>query len=160
MEDSKAVIGVLAIQELAHSFEKFAFIVANKDVSKCWAKRGIQGHTIKLPENNIVKIEVNCKCSHYYHSNKHCINSNIHITKPNKGSEVAINHKNEYITELTSILQDSSEFETLGPSADFDKTAKIEAQIQRLLLQLEKTVSSDLKPTINLNDRFSRTTDV
>ena len=36
------------------------------------------------------------------------------------------------------ILQDSSTFENLGPSFETDSTAKIEAHIQRRLLQLKK----------------------
>ena len=65
-------------------------------------------------------------------------NENIHITKPDKGSGVVIMNKIDYISKMDFILQDNSKFENLGPSSEFDNTAKIEAHIQRRLLQLKK----------------------
>lgn len=65
-------------------------------------------------------------------------NENIHVTKPDKGSGVVILNKSDYISKMEFILQDSSKFKTLGSSAEADNTTKIEAQIQRRLLQLKK----------------------
>ena len=65
-------------------------------------------------------------------------NENINVTKPDKGSGVVIMNKIDYISKLDFILQDISKFENLGPSSEFDNTAKIEAHIQRRLLQLKK----------------------
>ena len=47
-------------------------------------------------------------------------------------------NKSDYISKMHFILQDNSKFENLGPSSEFDNTAKIEAHIQRRLLQLKK----------------------
>ena len=65
-------------------------------------------------------------------------NENIHIIKPDKGSGVVIMNKIDYISKMDFILQDNSKFENLGPSSEFDNTVKIEAHIQRRLLQLKK----------------------
>ena len=54
---------------------------------------------------------------------------------------------------MNFILQDNSKFENLGPSSEFDNTAKIEAHIQRRLLQLKKEgllpsmIYSRIRPT-------------
>ena len=65
-------------------------------------------------------------------------NENIYVTKPDKGSGVVIMNKSDYILKIHFIFQDSSKFENLGPSSETDNTAKIEAYIQRRLLQLKK----------------------
>ena len=65
-------------------------------------------------------------------------NENIHVSKPVKGSGFVIMNKNDYISKMDFILQDNSKFENLGPSSEFDDTAKIEAHIQGRLLQLKK----------------------
>ena len=57
-------------------------------------------------------------------------NENIHVTKPDKGSGVVIMNKSDYISKMDFILQDNSKFENLGPSSEFDNTAKIEAHIR------------------------------
>ena len=61
-------------------------------------------------------------------------NENIHATKPDKGSEVVIMNKSDYISKMNSILQDNSKFENLGPSSEFDNIAKIEPHCERRLL--------------------------
>ena len=58
-------------------------------------------------------------------------NENIHVTKPDKGSGVVIMNKSDYTSKMDFIWQDNSKFENLGPSSEFDNTAKIEAYIQR-----------------------------
>ena len=65
-------------------------------------------------------------------------NEKTHVTKFDKCSGVVIMNKNDYISKMDFILQDNSKFENLGPSSEFDNTAKIEAHIQRRLLQLKK----------------------
>ena len=96
-----------------------------------------------------------------FHILKECIqanrslrcNENIHVTKPDKGSGVVIMNKSNYISKMNFILQDNFKFENLGPSSEFDNTAKIEAHIQRRLLQLKKegllpsTIYSRIRPT-------------
>ena len=80
-------------------------------------------------------------------------NENIHVTKPDKSSGVVIMNKSDYISKMNFILQDNSKFENLGPSSEFDNTAKIEAHIQRRLLQLKKegllpsNIYSRIRPT-------------
>ena len=75
-------------------------------------------------------------------------NSNIVVTKPDKGSGVVILSKTDYIKKMNSILKDETKFLTLGPSSKMDNTSKIESRIQRRLLQLHK---DDLHPA-NLYD--------
>ena len=80
-------------------------------------------------------------------------NENIHITKPDKGFGVVIMNKIDYISKMDFILQGNSKFENLGPSSEFDNTVKIEAHIQRRLLQLKKEgllpskIYSRIRPT-------------
>ena len=47
-------------------------------------------------------------------------------------------NNSDYISKMYFILQDNSKFEHLGPSFEFDNTAKIEAYTQRRLLRLKK----------------------
>ena len=47
-------------------------------------------------------------------------------------------NKSDYISKMDFILQDSYKFENLGPSSKTDNSAKIEAHIQRRLLQLNR----------------------
>ena len=75
-------------------------------------------------------------------------NSNILITKPDKGSGVVILNKTDFIKKMNSILENETKFLTLGPSSEKDNTSKIECRIQRRLLQLHK---DDLLPA-NLYD--------
>ena len=75
-------------------------------------------------------------------------NSNILITKPDKGSCVVILNKTDYIKKMNSILEDETKFLTLGPSSEKDNASKIKSRIQRRLLQLHK---DDLLPA-NLYD--------
>ena len=56
-------------------------------------------------------------------------NENIHVTKPDKGSEAVIMNKSDYISKAHFVLQDSSKFKNLGISSETDNTAKIEAHI-------------------------------
>ena len=43
------------------------------------------------------------------------LNSDIMITKPDKGSGVVILNKTDYLTKMSSILNDSSKFQNIGP---------------------------------------------
>ena len=65
-------------------------------------------------------------------------NSNILITKPDKGSGVVILNKTDYIKKMNFILQDKTKFLTLGQSVEKNKTSKIKSRIQCRLLQLHK----------------------
>ena len=66
------------------------------------------------------------------------MNEDIIIKKPDKGSGVVILNKNEYNDKVMTILNDTTKFIDLGPATSNDNTAKIETQIQRRLLQLNK----------------------
>jgi len=66
------------------------------------------------------------------------MNEDIIITKPDKGSGVVILNKNEYNDKMMTILNDTTKFLDLGQVTSNDNTAKIETQIQRRLLQLNK----------------------
>ena len=49
---------------------------------------------------------------------------------------MVILNKSDYITKMNLILNDASKFQLIGPVDTNDNTAKIEAKIQRRLLQL------------------------
>ena len=66
------------------------------------------------------------------------MNEDIIITKPDKGSGVVILNKNEYNDKTMTIVNDTTKFLDLGPATRNDNTAKIETQVQRRLLQLNK----------------------
>ena len=52
------------------------------------------------------------------------------ITKPDKGSGVAILNKTDYLTKMNSILNDFSKFQNVGPVNDNDNTAKMEGKFR------------------------------
>ena len=87
-------------------------------------------------------------------------NDKIIITKPDKGSGVVILNKSDYITKMNLILDDASKFQQIGPVSTNDNTAKIEAKIQRRLLQLSnggvmhESVYKDICPTGSLRPRL------
>ena len=91
-----------------------------------------------------------------------CSNNDILITKPDKGSGVVLMDKSDYILEMEKILQDTTKFELIGPSCDFDKAAKIQFKIQRQLLQLKKDsllsprVYEAIRPTRSQRPRLYR----
>ena len=67
------------------------------------------------------------------------LNSDIIITKPDKGPGVVILNKSDYLTKVNSILNDSSKFQNIGPVNDNDNTAKTEERkLQKWLLKLHK----------------------
>ena len=65
-----------------------------------------------------------------------CSNRNILITKPDKDSGVVVMDKKDYILEMEKILYDTTKFELIGPSCDFDNTTKFESKIQRQHLKI------------------------
>ena len=80
-------------------------------------------------------------------------NSDMLITKPDKGFGVVVMDKSDYILKVEKILYDTTKFELIGPSCDFDDIAKAESKIQRQLLRLKKrgllpsSVYKAIKPT-------------
>ena len=66
------------------------------------------------------------------------LNSDIIITKPDKGSGVVTLSKTDYLTEMNSILNYSSKFQNIGSVNDNDNTAKMEGKLQKWLLKLHK----------------------
>jgi len=81
------------------------------------------------------------------------MNDDIIITKPDKGSGVVILNKNEYNDKMMTILNGTTKFLDLGPATSNVNTTKIETQIQRRLLQLNKekliskTEYKEIRPT-------------
>ena len=57
---------------------------------------------------------------------------------PDKGSEVVILNKNDFIDKMLVILDDTSKFVKLGPTSSNDNTANIESKLQKRLLELFK----------------------
>ena len=66
-------------------------------------------------------------------------NSDIYITKPDKGAGVVILNKSEYIDKMNVILSDKTKFKNLGTVIASDNTIKSEAKLQRRLLQFFKS---------------------
>ena len=63
-------------------------------------------------------------------------------------------NKNDYISKMHFILQDSFKLKDIGPSFKTDNTAKIEAHIQRRLLLLKKeglpfNICSRIRPAVS-----------
>ena len=115
------------LHHVPHSSEQFSALKARlSDLAHAYC-----GNPIDMGEFLILK-----ECIQATRSLR--CNENIHVTKPDKGSGVVIMNKSDYISNMDFILQDNSKFENLGPSSEFDNTAKIEAHIQRRLLQLKK----------------------
>ena len=87
-------------------------------------------------------------------------NDKIIISKPDKDSGVVILNKSDYITKMNLILNDASKFQQIGPADTNDNTAKIEAKIQRRLLQLSnggvmhESVYKEIRPTGSLRPRL------
>ena len=62
----------------------------------------------------------------------------IIISKPCKGSSVVILNHSDYISEMNTILTDTTKFKCLEAAFEYDNTAKIESKLQRRLLSLTK----------------------
>ena len=62
----------------------------------------------------------------------------IVITKPDKGAGVVILDKEDYLSKMKCILEDSTKFVYVGPSSTHDHTEKVENKLRRRLLQLFK----------------------
>ena len=63
-------------------------------------------------------------------------NHDILITKADKGSNVVILNKSDYLAKMSTIIHDSSKFKCLGSVKDYDKTEKLEKKICRVLKDL------------------------
>ena len=122
----EALIGQL-LYHVPHSSKQFSALKArSSDLAHAYC-----GNPIDIGDFLVLKECIQATRSLRY-------NKNIHATKPDKGSGVVIMNKSNYISIMHFILQDNSKFENLGPFSEFDNTAKIEAHIQRRLLQLKK----------------------
>ena len=73
---------------------------------------------------------------------------------------MVILNKSDYITKMNLILNDASKFQLIGPVDTNDNTAKIEAKIQRRLLQLSnggvmhESVYKEIQSTGSLRPRL------
>ena len=71
VESCKGIISISIIHErFVDFFEKQSFVIANKNVSQRWAKRGTYSHAIYLPVHYIVKAEFNKRSSRLHQLNK------------------------------------------------------------------------------------------
>ena len=60
-------------------------------------------------------------------------NKDIVITRPDKGRVTVILSKREYLEKMDHVLGDESKFLRLGPVSQFDRTIKIETELQQYL---------------------------
>ena len=65
-------------------------------------------------------------------------NPDLVITRPDKGKEVVVMKRQEYVAKMLKILEDRSKFEWIGSVTDCDRTARIETSLQDLLRSLHK----------------------
>ena len=70
-------------------------------------------------------------------------NDDIIITKPDKGSDVVLLNKSDYVDKMNEIFDDQLKFKRLGPVSSSDNTASIESRLQKRLLDL---IKADLMP--------------
>ena len=70
-------------------------------------------------------------------------NDDIIVTKPDKGSGIALLNKSNYVDKINKILDDQSKFRRPGPVFSNDNTTNIESRLQKRLLDL---VKADLMP--------------
>ena len=66
-------------------------------------------------------------------------NSDILITKPDKGTGVVIMNKSDYNEKMSTILSDTDTFVRLGPVSSHDRTSRSKAKLQKFLLGLVKS---------------------
>ena len=60
-------------------------------------------------------------------------NKDIIITRPDKGRATVILSKRDYLEKMDHVLGDESKFLRLGPVSQFDRTIKIETELQQYL---------------------------
>ena len=73
VESCKGIINVSIIHKrLVDSFEKQSFVIADKKVSKRWAKRKIHNKAIYLPVHYIIETKFNGRSSRFHQLNKNC----------------------------------------------------------------------------------------
>ena len=70
-------------------------------------------------------------------------NDDIIVTKPDKGSDVVLLNKSNYVDKMNKILDDQSKFKRFVPVSSNDNTAGFESRLQKRLLDL---VNADLMP--------------
>ena len=82
-----------------------------------------------------------------FHMQRECLiaarglrtNSDIHISKPDKGTGVVILNRSDYTTKMHNILDDATKFRKLGDAPEHDRTALLERKLTRRLLELHKS---------------------
>ena len=65
-------------------------------------------------------------------------NDDIFITKPDKGSDVVLLNKSDYVDKTNEVLDDQSKLKRRGPVSSNDNTASIESRLQKRLLDVVK----------------------
>ena len=68
-------------------------------------------------------------------------NNHILIIKPDKGSGLIILNKFDYMDKTNQILNDESKFQCLGLTELNDNTVKIEAKLQKRLLEWSNLIN-------------------
>ena len=78
-------------------------------------------------------------------------NSDILITRPDKGAGIVILNCTDYITKMTTILDDTTKFLKIG-DLSFDDTHKLEIKLQKQYLELfkKKFISREVYELIRL----------
>ena len=73
VESSKGIINLSIVdKKFVDSFEKQNFVIADKNVSKRWAKRGTHSHAISLSMHYIIETEFIGGSSRLHELNKNC----------------------------------------------------------------------------------------
>ena len=76
-------------------------------------------------------------------------NSDILITRPDKGAGVVILNRSDYITKMATILDDTTKFLKIG-DLFFNDTHKLEIKLQKRFLELfkKKFISTEVSELI------------
>ena len=64
------------------------------------------------------------------------MNSDVIITRPDKGRATVVMNRSDNIDKILTILEDPSKFEELGHTSSYDKTAGVEASLNKFLGEL------------------------
>ena len=64
-------------------------------------------------------------------------NTNLVVTKPDKGNATVLMDRHDYVNKMKIILNDRTKFEKLGPSSSHDRTSTAEASLNKFLDELK-----------------------
>ena len=107
---------------------------SSTSVSSCAAQ--LSSIAYRYSDARVDKKLFSLREEHFKARNELRRNSDIVITRPDKGRATVLLDKSEYVVKVMVILNDSSKFVCLGPVGEYDSTVKIENQLWSFLKEL------------------------